>query len=437
MPASLAPVAALLAAVLLMQVGNALTNTLVPVRGQLEGFPTALIGLLGTAYFLGFAVGCFLCPLAVRRAGHIRAFAAGAAVAASCLLALPLLPHPLVWAVLRALMGFCLAGLFMVAESWLNERATSTNRGQLFGIYQVLVYLGATLGQNLLGVRDVAAPDLFSIAAIMLTLALVPVAMTASSAPKPIRRVRVDLRWLAGISPLASTGCLLVGAVNGAIWSLAPVYAQSQGLPPNEVGWFMAVLITGGAASQWPVGRISDCLDRRWMIVAVALISSAAGIALVVSYGGGLPILLALAALYGAFSLTIYSLCVAHVNDIADPERFVEVASGTLLMYGIGATAGPLIASGLMEAGGMAMLFAYTAALHLALALFCIWRLMRLQRALPAERPTFVVTMPRAAPIPPGLEGRAEQAVEPAGEATLTDSTKPDGPAPWSREAVP
>jgi MFS family permease len=238
-PASLAPVAALLAAVLLMQVGNALTNTLVPVRGELEGFPTVLIGLLGTAYFLGFALGCFLCPLAVRRAGHIRAFAAGAAEAASCLLALPLLPHPLVWAVLRALMGVCIAGLFMAVESWLNERATRTNRGQLFGFYQVLV-LGATLGQNPLGVRDVTAPDLFSLAAIMLTLALVPVAMTASIAPNPIHRVRVDLRWLAGISPLALAGCLLVGAVNGAIWSLAPVYAQSQGLAPHEVGWFMA-----------------------------------------------------------------------------------------------------------------------------------------------------------------------------------------------------
>lgn len=419
MPASLAPVAALLVAVSLMQVGNALTNTLVPVRGQLEGFPTALIGLLGTAYFLGFAVGCFLCPLAVRRAGHIRAFAAGAAVAASCLLALPLLPHPLLWAVLRALMGFCLAGLFMVAESWLNERATSTNRGQLFGIYQVLVYLGATLGQNLLGVRDVAAADLFSLAAIMLTLALVPVAMTASTAPQPIRRARVDLRWLVCISPLAFTGCLLVGAVNGAIWSLAPLYAQSQGLAPNQVGWFMAALITGGAASQWPVGKISDRLDRRWMIVAVALLSSAAGMALVMSYGGGLPMLLMLAALYGACSLTIYSLCVAHVNDIADPERFIEVASGTLLMYGIGATAGPLIASGLMAARGMAMLFAYAAALHLALALFCVWRLIRLQRPLAAARPTFVVTMPRTAPMPPSLDPRADEGAEAAGEQPL------------------
>jgi MFS family permease len=313
-------------------------------------------------------------------------------------------------------MGFCLAGLFMVAESWLNERATSTNRGQLFGIYQVLVYLGATLGQNLLGVRDVAAADLFSLAAIMLTLALVPVAMTASTAPQPIRRARVDLRWLVGISPLAFTGCLLVGAVNGAIWSLAPLYAQSQGLAPNQVGWFMAALITGGAASQWPVGKISDRLDRRWMIVAVALLSSAAGMALVMSYGGGLPMLLMLAALYGACSLTIYSLCVAHVNDIADPERFIEVASGTLLMYGIGATAGPLIASGLMAARGMAMLFAYAAALHLALALFCVWRLIRLQRPLAAARPTFVVTMPRTAPMPPSLDPRADEGAEEAGE---------------------
>jgi MFS family permease len=183
-------------------------------------------------------------------------------------------------------------------------------------------------------------------------------------------------------------------------------------------------LIPGGAVSQWPVGKVSDRLGRRWMIIAVALMSSAAGIALVMSYGGGLPILLALAALYGVFSLTIYSLCVAHVNDFADSERFVEVASGTLLMYGIGATAGPLIASGPMEARDMAMLFAYAATLHLALALFCIWRLMRLQRPLVAERPTFVVTMPRTAPMPPSLDPRAKEGAEvvggeePVGEGT-------------------
>lgn len=415
MPASIAPVAALLLAVLLMQVGNALINTLVPVRGHVEGFSTALIGLLGTAYFLGFAIGCFLCALAVRRAGHIRAFAAGAAVAAACLLTLPLFTQPVVWVVLRALMGLCFAGLFMVIESWLNERATRDNRGQLFGIYQVLVYLGATLGQNLLGVREVTSPDLFSIAAIMLTLALVPVAMTASVAPKPIQRVQVDLRWLARVSPLAFAGCLLVGAVNGAIWSLAPVYAQSQGLSADQVGWFMAVLITGGAVSQWPVGKISDRIDRRWMIVVVALGSSVGGVLLMASYGESLPVLLALAAFYGAFSLTIYSLCVAHVNDIADPDRFVEVASGTLLMYGIGATIGPLIASALMETRGMPLLFGYAAVLHLALGMFCAWRLVRLQRPVAADRPAFVVTVPRTAPMPPNLDPRTEQAAETGG----------------------
>ncbi|HEX6142186.1 MAG TPA: MFS transporter [Geminicoccaceae bacterium] len=435
MPASLAPVAALLLAVLSLQVGNALINTLVPVRGQLEGWSTGLIGLLGTAYFLGFALGCFLCPLAVRRAGHIRAFAAGAAVAASCLLALPLLPHPIVWAVLRALMGLCFAGLFMVIESWLNERATSANRGQLFGTYQVLVYVGATLGQNLLGVREVTGPDLFSISAIMLTLALVPVAMTASTAPKPIRRVRVDLRWLAQSSPLAFAGCLMVGAVNGAIWSLAPVYAQSQGLSPDQVGWFMAALITGGAVSQWPVGKMSDRVDRRWMIVAAALISSVGGILLMTSYGGTLPMLLVLAAFYGAFSLTIYSLCVAHVNDIADPERFVEVASGTLLMYGIGATVGPLVASGLMEARGVPLLFAYTAALHLGLALFCAWRLMTLQRPVPEDRPAFVVTVPRTSPMPPNLDPRTKQAAGTAGGETGSDVAAPLVPAREGRGA--
>jgi len=399
MPAFIAPVAALLLSVYIMQTGNNLANTLVPLRGHLEDFSTPLIGAMGAAYFGGFVIGCFICPIVVRRVGHIRTFAAAAAISASALTVLPLFPNPIVWVLLRVLTGAAVATLYTVIESWLNECTDKAHRGSTFSVYQIAMFGASVTGQNLLGLADVAEPNLFSYATILLVLALVPVAMTTNRTPKPLQRVKIDIRWVIGVSPIAAFGVVFVGFANGATWSLAPVYVQSQGIEAHQVGWFMSALLIGGALSQWPIGWLSDRFDRRRMIVAVALLSSLFGALLAYSYGSDVYRLMALVFCYGLVALTIYSLGVAHINDVADPDRLVEVAGCMLLLYGVGAAIGPFLVSTIIEATSFASLFWSTSIVHLGLALFAIWRLVRKPRKRPETRPPYIVTMPRAAPV--------------------------------------
>lgn len=404
----LASITALLLGAFFMLVGNGLTNTLIPLAANNAGFSPISIGIIGAGQNIGFVLGCLLCPLLVRRAGHIRAFTAFAGIAACTILILPIVLNPLAWPVLRGMFGFCFAGLFMVIESWLNERATNEYRGRIFSIYQVVALLGVLMGQQLLGLGDAESFELFSMATILLTLALVPVALTASSAPAPLQTVRPRLIWLIQQSPVAVIGVGLVGMANGALWSMGPVFAHEQGLSLIEVGWFMSAIIAGGAVSQWPIGRISDRFDRRWVIIGAATGSALAGLSIFLIQDLGRDILFVQAAGYGVFALVLYSLCVAHVNDLVEPEDFIHVSSGTLLMFGSFAIVGSLSASALMQIIGFDTLFLFTAGCHSAIVLFSIYRLFIRPRTLPRDREPFVVSMPRPSPIVSKLDPRAD-----------------------------
>ncbi len=408
----LASISALLLGAFFMLVGNGLTNTLIPLAANNAGFSPISIGIVGAGQNIGFVLGCLLCPLLVRRAGHIRAFTAFAGIAACTILILPIVLSPLAWPVLRGMFGFCFAGLFMVIESWLNERATNEYRGRIFSIYQIVALLGVLMGQQLLGLGDAESFELFSMATIVLTLALVPVAMTASRAPAPLQTVRPRLIWLIQQSPMAVIGVGLVGMANGALWSMGPVFAHEQGLSLIEVGWFMSAIIAGGAISQWPIGRISDRFDRRWVIIGVATGSALAGLSIFLIQDLGRDVLYAQAAVYGVFALVLYSLCVAHVNDLVEPEDFIHVSSGTLLMFGAFAIVGSLSASTLMQIIGFDTLFLFTAGCHSMIVLFSVYRLVIRPRTLPEDREPFVVSMPRPSPVVSSLDPRIES-VEP------------------------
>ncbi len=408
MRTTLISIAALLGGAFFMLVGNGLTNTLIPVRAHVADFSAYSIGAIGAAQFFGFVIGCLICPFAVRRAGHIRAFAAFAAIAACSVLLLPMALHPVPWAILRAITGLCFAGLFMVIESWLNERASNEYRGRVFSVYQAVVLIGALGGQQLLALGAVESFELFSIAAIMIALALIPISMTATLAPTPLQNVKPRIRWLISTSPIGAIGCSLVGIANGALWGLAPIFAQQRGLDVTHIGWFMSAIIGGGALTQWPIGKISDHFDRRAVILTVAALSSLAGVSFVMIGDSTLIILLLQAACYGGLAMTLYSLCIAHVNDLVEPEDFIHVSSGMLLLFGLGAVIGPMIASALMEAVGFEGLFLFTAVAHAAIAVLCIVRLVMRPRSIIDEREPFVVSMPRTAPVVSSLDPRAE-----------------------------
>jgi MFS family permease len=393
MSQAIGPLTALLLGVAILFFGNGLQGVLLPVRATLEAFATTSIGLIASAYSAGFMIGCFCMPYVVRRVGHIRTFAVCAAIAASVVLLMVLAVHPAVWIPLRALSGVCFAGLFMVIESWLNERATSVNRGQILAVYMVINLTAVTVGQMMLPLGEPAGFSLFALTAIAITLALVPVGLTTSSAPQPLREVRLRLRRLYAMSPVGVVGGFFVGLANGAFGGLGAVFATQIGLSITGVALFMSASLVGGALAQLPIGRLSDRTDRRKVIVG--LLGDARQGGQLLGTGAELasisPIaLIAVATLFGAAIYSQYSLCVAHTNDFVSREEFVEASSGLLLTWAIGATIGPVLGAFAMDGLGLGGLFLYTAAAHAGFAAFTVYRISRRAAVPPAEREPYV-----------------------------------------------
>ena len=404
-----AAIATLLIGSAVLLLGNGLQVTLLPLRAEIEDFSTSLIGLMGTAFFAGFAAGCLIGPRVVRRVGHIRCFAGFAALAAVGALAYPLLVDPFFWCLLRALTGLCFALLYMVVESWLNEAVDNRVRGAVLSLYIIVGNLVTMGGQLMVNLYDPSGPLLFSLVAMLIALSLVPLSLTPAAAPKPVEVSSLDLAGLFRNSPSGFLGCLFVGLAEGAFWSLGPVFAQGRGLSVAEVTLFMGAVVLGGTLSQWPLGRLSDRIDRRLVILGCCL--GAVGSALLLA-GAGLEqrwAWLALAALHGAFLVPLYPLCLAHANDFAPGDRLVETSSALLLIYAVGAILGPLAAGPLMDAVGTAQLFVAIAVALATLALIILLRLAKHRVAAAAERVTFV-PMPKTTPSVYALEEDEEEA---------------------------
>lgn len=390
MPAVLASVASLLLGLALLLVGSGLLGTLLGVRAGLEGFGTAATGIVMSAFYLGWVWGSLHGPLLVRRVGHIRTFAALAAIASVAATSHAYLVNPMSWAVLRLLVGFCIAGLFIVVESWLNERATNSTRGTILGVYMVVSLAALALGQQALNLADPMDVALFSLAAGLFTFALVPVALSTTVAPAPIRTARLGLRRLWETSPLGLTGSFANGVVIGSFWGMAPVFGVLIGLGTSGVALFMTATIVGGAALQWPIGWLSDRFDRRTVItVDCFLIALAAAGVAVVAPADGWPLYL-LAGLFGGLGFPLYALCNAHTNDYLLPEDMVEAGSGLLLVYGIGASLGPALASQAMQLLGPEGLYVFAAAVSFAVGSFALWRMTRRPSLPSAEQGPYV-----------------------------------------------
>jgi MFS family permease len=377
-PASIAAVAPVLVAVFILIVGNGLATTLVPLRGVIEGFSPAAIGMIGSAYFVGMLGGTWLAPGIVRYAGHIRAFAALAAIAASAMLGFALAVEPIVWTVLRCIVGFCLGVLYGVVEGWINAKASDRNRGGMLGLYNFMNFAGSATGQQFLNIASPRSFTLFSASAMFVVLALVPMALTRTEPPPLPAKGRLDILGLARRSPIAVVGAIFVGLANGSLWSLVPAFMERTGLGTTVVATFMTVLIVGSAASPFPLGRLSDRLDRRWMI---AVISGCAVVVelglLAVSYHPSAWPLYALAFCMGFCVPVLYPLIAAHANDRRNEDGAVHMSSTLLFLYCLGAIAGPAISSFLMALLGDGALFLHNAVVHLLLGLYVIWRIQR------------------------------------------------------------
>ncbi|MBT8456849.1 MAG: MFS transporter [Alphaproteobacteria bacterium] len=368
---------------------------ILPIRGEAEGFSAASLGLLGTGWAIGYVAGCLRTPSLVARVGHIRAFGAMCAIAAIAVLISLVMITPWVWIPVRALSGFCFAGAAMIVESWLNEQSEASSRGRIFGIYTMVNLAATTAGQMVLTLGDSNGFFFFVLAAMVYCLALLPTAISATTTPKPLTKVSLNLRGLWKNSPIAFFAVLMVGVSNAAFGTLVAVYGARIGLTLGDIALFASIPILAGAAIQIPVGIASDRLDRRKVLIAITAVALVAD-ALFLFTGATRPLVVLLfSALFGATVFSMYPVIVAHANDHAEPGTYIQVSGGLLLVFGLGSIVGPTVAGVAMTAFGAVSLFAVTGSAHVLLILFAIYRL-RTAPAVTAENKVSFQAKPMA-----------------------------------------
>jgi len=352
------PIAGLMSGVALLLIGNGLLNTLVAVRGSEAGFSDALLGLLGTGYFAGYLLGGFIARPLIQRVGHIRAFAFFATAIAAVALMHGLLVSPATWVALRVISGASIVSLYTLIESWLNEQAPPAIRGRIFAVYMVVNQVSLAIAQQILRLDPAEAFALFSVSALFVCFAVMPVSTTQLTQPGVYQRASLSVfRILRGM-PVAALSALLTGMAMGAFWSMGPVYAARAGHAGDWVAWFMSAGILGGALLQWPLGVLSDRGDRRVTLAIVALLAALSAVPLFFDGIGG-PAALVAITLFGAFAFAVYPIAVALLCDHLPAESVVAGSSAVLLLHGIGAAIGPSVV-GL----GMSWLSAAALALH-------------------------------------------------------------------------
>lgn len=380
---------------LLIMVGNGILAFLLGVRASNAGFSNTISGFMMGAYFLGFFGGSIVVPKILSDVGHIRTFGALSAIASATILVHLLTESALLWSIMRLFSGFAYAGMYIVVESWLNEKSTNKTRGQMLSIYMIITMAGISLGQLIGGLDDGITTLFFLLASILVSVAVVPILITASRAPEFSAPESVSLRRLYKISPLAMVSMMLQGMTAGMTFGMGAVYATAIGMSPKQGSIFLASVTIANMFMQYPVGRLSDFFDRRLIIVIVAAISGVT--ALGASFFGieNYWTLIFLTAIYGGFSLTIYSLSIAHANDYLSPSQMIGTASTLIMVNGIGAIAGPPLVAVLMDVVGNYSYFLLSALIHFMVVLFALVR-MRARASVPAEAQGPFVMVPEA-----------------------------------------
>ncbi|MCH9670173.1 MAG: MFS transporter [Gammaproteobacteria bacterium] len=401
-----------------IMVANGLQGTLLAVRASIEGFSTPALGLMMSSYFVGMLCGGRLAPLYIERVGHIRVFAACASVGSVSILVHGMHVEPISWAAMRFITGVCYAGLFIVAESWLNARATNESRGGLLSLYMMVVFGGAAGGQLLLNAASPSGLGLFILTSMLISLALVPLLLSLNPAPAFDAGTRVSISKLYQRSPLGVVSTLGAGLSHGAIFGMGAVFAVSTGMDTSEVAWFMAAHLGGAIISQWPIGRLSDRVDRRWVLAGVSLLAALAA-------ASGAPFIEIEAVMYimgfalGTMALPLYSLAIAYTNDRLLPEETVRAAGTLVVVAGVGLSLGPVTAAMLMTYLGPEGFLYYLVFVHLGIVVFALFRMTQRASHPVDEQSAFVMAAPRGSPVAVALV--AEEGMEARDEEDSTE----------------
>lgn len=379
-------------------VGMGLLGTLLGVRATLASFSNLETGLIMAGYYAGYVAGTLLVPRLIRNVGHIRCFAAFAALGAAASLAFGLMVDPWGWLVLRMISGLCVVGLYMVVESWLNEQIAGPSRGRIFSLYMMSTLIALGAGQFLLLAGDASGLTLFALAAILISLGVVPVAIARVHEPRIEKGESPHFLQLMRAAPLGTAGALFSGLVNGSFWGMAPVFGQRLALGLDQIAVLMSATILGGALLQWPIGHLSDRFDRRNILIIISFAT-----AVVAAISGfivfkGIPGLMLSAFVYGGLMFSLYGISVAHTYDHIETGQALEATRGLILIYGVGAFSGPLLAGVAMDGLGPIGLPVVSATTATLLALFGLYRITR-RASPPMEEQTEFVPMVRTSPV--------------------------------------
>ncbi|MBL1141012.1 MAG: MFS transporter [Proteobacteria bacterium] len=390
------PIGALLLGVSLLLLGNGLLNTLLAVRGSMEGYSDSLMGFIMSAYFVGFFIGTFLAIPLINRIGYIRTFAFCASLISCSALLHVLFINPYFWMFLRVMAGVLLVVLYTVVESWLTAHTPTQQRGRVFAVYMI-VNLGAlTIAQQLLRLDSPLSFVLFAIAAILVSAGLAPVTLTRLTQPVITNVERLKFKTLYSLAPVAVVGTFFSGLAMGAFWGMAPIYGIHVGLKVNGVATFMSCAILGGALCQYPMGRYSDKHDRRIVLAFISFFASLA--ALLLSFSAYIDVLLLLTiAIYGGLAFSVYPVAISHLVDQLEPEDNLAGVSGLLLLYGVGAAVGPAIAGQLMYYFGHQALPVYFFLTQMILAAYIV-RIYKSHKEEQPEHASPFVPMVRTSP---------------------------------------
>ena len=377
----------------LICIGHGLQGTLIGVRATLEGFSFISIGFVVAGYYIGYLTGTITIPIFLKRVGHIRVFAALASLASIAILLHSVFLQAHMWIIIRIISGISMSGIYVIMESWLNDRATNKTRGQILSIYMIITFVFIGLGQLALNLSDPIKVDLFILVSILLSFAVLPILLSTTDAPVVSDTKSLSFKELIVISPLGFVGALFTGLAHSAVFGYGAVYATAKGFELLEISIFMAIITSCGALFQWPIGYISDKIDRRIVLIGITLIASALSIFIVASSYISLIVFFILLAIYSGMSLPMYSLTIAHTNDYLEKNEIVGAVAAIGMTLAIGSICGPIIVSLFMNIIGPDGFFVYLFLIHGFLGFFGLYRITK--RSKPADLESQYVPLPR------------------------------------------
>ncbi|WP_412507963.1 MFS transporter [Roseovarius sp. SYSU LYC5161] len=403
---------ALLLGIVFIMLGNGMHFTLIGLRGGIEGFSSAELAIVTSGYFIGFLSGARLSPDMIRRVGHVRVFAALGSFMSAGLIALPLLADPWSWTVLRLIIGFCMSGIYVAAESWLNDASTNETRGKVLSAYMIAQTLGIIGAQGLLTLGDAGTSVLFIGASILVSISFAPILLTVTPVPAADVARPMSLRQLFKGSPLGTVGIFLLGSVYATQSGMGAVFGTQVGLTATQISVFVAMLFAGALVLQYPIGWLSDRMDRRKLIFGAAMVGAGFCALGWFSGGGLLWMIMASAFFAGGMTTPLYALFLAYTNDFLPPEDLPAASGGLVFTFGLGAIAGPLVTGWAMEGLGPFAFWLVLGGTFGAIAVYAMYRMTQRDAAPAEETESYLGVVPTASPVAVEAAGTwaAEQA---------------------------